>query len=522
MQNQKLNPYSSFLIETFEKDTSAQGDKSTTVNPIISELATFYEKIRNVMDYRDEEVVLRSAIHRILKRRILIVGGNGDQTAHPLIRELIWARYFPEGSISDKTVSNIAKRIDLYNQLRKEVTNKYKFNEAEMFDWFMEVLSADIERILNESNEKEIMVNYMFHILKSHVEIENDDEETKNVQLFIAIRKAYSKDDRALLRYHLFSQFFGHLNDKSYQKTIHNFKDGYEKIEYHLEYPLRYKILGYVKKKTPAFIILNDMLLVENFKDIINDQEQLADLVIATCQKRYKNISEKVQRAIIRSIFFILLTKAIIALGIEGTYDNLVYGRVMWNVITINILSAPFLMIITGLFIKIPGHKNSLTILQQIQTILFSPEPVISQPIFLKKITKPKITITDTIFGLLWVATFILSFGLVVYVLTKLHFNIVSQGIFLFFLAIVCFLAYRINRTASIYTVETRQGLLTPIVDFFILPIVQTGRYLTEGISQVNILLFILDFIIETPFKGLFAFFEQWFLFIHSKRDNLE
>ena len=40
--------------------------------------------------------------------------------------------------------------------------------------------------------------------------------------------------------------------------------------------------------------------------------------------------------------------------------------------------------------------------------------------------------------------------------------------------------------------------------------------YLTEGISQINILLFLFDFIIETPFKGLFAFFDQWFVYLHN------
>jgi len=128
----------------------------------------------------------------------------------------------------------------------------------------------------------------------------------------------------------------------------------------------------------------------------------------------------------------------------------------------------------------------------------------------------------DYVFGFLWFAAFFLSFGVCIFLLTKLHFNIVSQGVFLFFLAIVCFLFYRINRTAHTYTLETKQGLITPVIDFFLMPIVQVGRYLTDGISQINIILFVLDFIIETPFKGMFAFFEQWFLFLNTKREYLE
>jgi len=49
----------------------------------------------------------------------------------------------------------------------------------------------------------------------------------------------------------------------------------------------------------------------------------------------------------------------------------------------------------------------------------------------------------------------------------------------------------------------------------------RVGQKLTEGISQINIFLFILDYVIETPFKSLFSFFDQWFFYLHSKREDL-
>ena len=72
------------------------------------------------------------------------------------------------------------------------------------------------------------------------------------------------------------------------------------------------------------------------------------------------------------------------------------------------------------------------------------------------------------------------------------------------------------------YTVEEKSGLFAPIIDFLFMPIVRVGRHLTEGISQINVILFILDFIFETPFKGISAFVEQWFFFLHAKREELE
>ncbi|OGH12521.1 MAG: hypothetical protein A2857_07010 [Candidatus Levybacteria bacterium RIFCSPHIGHO2_01_FULL_36_15] len=519
----KLNQYASFLIKTFEGEVMASTSRGITVNPIISEIASWYERLRNAMDIREEEVILRAAIERILKRR-LILGGNGKKIASPLIRELIWARYFPDGSVPEKLIEDVAKTIDLHLALREHVLLNNHLKESDVNKWFYHLMSSKIEQVLNPNKEKEAMVNFMFHVLRDNIIIKDDTEEEKDIQTLIAIRKAYAKDDLAFLRYHLFVQYFGNLSEKNINNIANNFNSGFFEIEKQLIYPLRYKIYTYVKKQSPPFFILDDVLRSEkqNIHLLINDEEKLKQAVYFICQKRYDSITSRVQQAIVKSIIFIILTKALIALAVEGTYENLIYGKVIWKSIALNVMIPPFLMIIATAFIKTPTQENSKRIYNRIQSLLFNAKPSAPYPVVLKLFPDKTRPFIDYVFGFLWFAAFFLSFGVCIFLLTKLHFNIVSQGVFLFFLAIVCFLFYRINRTAHTYTLETKQGLITPVIDFFLMPIVQVGRYLTDGISQINIILFVLDFIIETPFKGMFAFFEQWFLFLNTKREYLE
>jgi hypothetical protein len=92
----------------------------------------------------------------------------------------------------------------------------------------------------------------------------------------------------------------------------------------------------------------------------------------------------------------------------------------------------------------------------------------------------------------------------------------------MFFLAIVSFLAYRISLLANVYRVGEKQGLGTLLVDFLFMPIIRVGQKLTQGISQINIFLMLFDFFIEAPFKFLFAFFDQWFYFLHNKTEEME
>ena len=88
-----ITKLTSALVSAYDKVYSQDDDKTISVNPLVAELASWYEKLRTAMDYRADEVLLRSAIERILKRR-LMMGGNGKSVAAPLIRELVWPGIF--------------------------------------------------------------------------------------------------------------------------------------------------------------------------------------------------------------------------------------------------------------------------------------------------------------------------------------------------------------------------------------------------------------------------------------------
>lgn len=518
----KLNHYSEALIKFFTKERDIDHSRGITVNPIVSEIASWYEKFRNAMEYRQDEVILQTTILRILKRRSLL--GVQKEIAGALVRELVWARYLPDGSVPESRIKEAEEKISLYVQLRKYITEHKILKDSDATEWMYQLMSSELEDLLSPSHEREAMANYIFHALHPNITLENEDEETANVQLFIAIRRMYARNNLALLRYNLFRQYFGELKAENFEKIAEGFKDAHKDIELALNHPLRHKISAYVKRYIPPFLILEEVLRTQkgDIHKILENDEEFSRLILDTCERKYKNIASKVRRAIVRSVVFILMSKVIFAFAIEGTFERFFFGHIQWLTIILNIIIPTSLMVIASFFISTPKRDNSIRILQAVKDLLYSSQPRIGYVIVFPDPSKKKSTIWDTVFTMLWLTTFIVSFGFIVFALTKLQFNIVSQGIFLFFVAIVSFLTYRINQTAHIYTLEERQSIKTLMVDFFFLPVVRVGRHLTEGISQVNIFLFLFDYIIETPFKGLFAFFDQWFLFLHNKRENLE
>lgn len=528
----QLNKLSQALVAVYDKADPLNQDKTISVNPVVAELATWYEKFRTAIDYREDEVILRSTIERILKRRFLM-GGNGTTIATPLIRELIWARYFPDSLISESQVIKVASEIDLYLNLEHEINEqapsfgnkKHYIGRGMVNEWILNLLSSEIEHVLKPIDSKDVMSNFMFSIFKSRVSITDDSAETKDIQVFIAVRRAFANDDLAFLRYHLFNQYFGHLTEESKAKIAENFLEGYRRIESQFKHSARDKIYTYIKNQTIPFLILNDVLRKHRGKipQLFADEDLLNSEILSVCNGRYKTIVGKVRRAIIRSVIFIFFTKAAFALFIEGTSERFLYGHTVWSSIALNTLTPPALMIIVGFLIQTPNRENSFRILRKINTILYDDPPALDPPLSIKKRPSKTDPILWILFILLWLVTFGLSLGAVVFVLIKLQVNPLSEVIFIFFLAIVSFISFRINRTAHMYILRDRkENLGSLLFAFFFMPFIQVGKRLTMAISQINIILFIFDFIIETPFKGIFAFFEQWFLFLRTQREKLD
>ncbi len=517
-ERKKLSQIAEMVIDNFESESKPNHEQKISVNPFVSKVASAYEKVRNAMEYREEEVIFRATIERILRRRLLL-GGTAKSTAEPLVRELIWARYLDDNSVPESSIHEVEKIIDQYLKFRLDVLDKHKVPVGIINEWTYHLMSSSRSHFLHPNKEKQLIANFMYQVLQDDVTIIDDSEETKNAQVYMAVRRAFARDDLAFLRYHLFLLYFGELNEHSHSHITQNFLEGYKEINKELAYPRKDRIYTYVKRRAATFFILEDILRNHkgSLKSLLEDEAKLVEEVEAACAKRYKSISSKVRTAIIRSVIFILLSKVIFAFAIEGTYERLVYGEILWNSLLINMTIPPLLMIVVSFFIRTPGADNTKRIIGFIKNLLYQERPVLGNPLMIKKeADRPSF-----IFNTLWLAAFLISFGSIIYVLNQLHFNIVSQGIFVFFLTIVSFLAYRISLTAGMYAVGEKQDFLTPFIDFLFLPVVRVGKRLTHSISQINFFLFFFDLLIETPFKVFFAFVEQWFKFLREKSEDL-
>jgi hypothetical protein len=117
---------------------------------------------------------------------------------------------------------------------------------------------------------------------------------------------------------------------------------------------------------------------------------------------------------------------------------------------------------------------------------------------------------------------FVIPFAVTVYILMLLHFNVVQMVIFFMFMSTASFLGFRLSsmvRELELVTPNSR--ILSTIRDFFYLPFILVGQWLSSKYARVNAVAHILDILIELPLKTVLRLVRQWTNFLNEKHDEI-
>ena len=293
-------------------------------------------------------------------------------------------------------------------------------------------------------------------------------------------------------------------------------------IERQINNPIGESFSRFVRKNLAFFTILENVIYKDpkNISKIFSHHFHIEDAIKETCVEKYKEAKTKLKRAAIRSIVYILITKMVLAFIIELPFDKYVIGHINYVALGMNLLVPPLLMLIVVLTIKVPSKKNTELIVAGIKEMVYDKY---SGPLFVIKGTLSRGLFFSKMFRFFYALIFIASFGLIIFVLNRFNFNIVSIGLFLFFLSVVSYFGIRIRQGArELVVVKRKEGIISFATDLFSIPILQVGQWLSVKLSSINIFVFVLDFIIETPFKTFVEIFEEWIYYIKEERDKIQ
>lgn len=505
------------------KETKVEGEV-ITVSETVSAAASVYENVRNALEYDEEHLLRRNAIRRILKRRF----GEEDVAAlaSDLLHELIWARYFPNNSVSTKTLDEVTDILRKFQPLF--VAAEEAGRETDRFNlWLLDVLSTEIEYKLSSPVVEEAQVSLTYQNLKGRLEWATSvvKPEDQDLQLYIAVHRAVLKSNLATLRYRVFSLYFPDWAKNSTKELVERVASRLpqiiEAVEKQLAHPSGDRLFRFVRRRSVAFLILRDVAekYIDEIDTVLADETRFRACVAEAAAKRYDYFRTRVSRSIFRAVIFILLTKSILAMLVELPYDRFIAQDPGWTPLLTNILFHPFLLVLIGMSVSIPEKKNTELLYGELRSVLGFDEPKLLRFSQRRPWAKGGLRV---FFDVLYTLMFLLFVGAVSSLLHSFGFNVVSIFFFLFFLSLVTFFGFKIRGSRrELVMVEGSGGLSSAIFDIFFLPIVRAGRWLSMRAPRVNILLFFFDFIIEAPFKAAIKLIEGWLSFLREKKEEI-
>jgi hypothetical protein len=518
-----------WLLDAYHKDYSRVAPNNVEkirLNQLVSKLGFFYEKFRNAIDYNDEHLVRRNALERLLRRQMFFIKEqNSIKISQAVIFEFIRARYLPNDTLPETIITEGGVIIAKYLKILNYLNNHRHAENTKIADWVVTMAASEVDEYLIAPDKALAMVNFMYSRMVETLYITNTtiDEKEKNLQIYLAVLKTLVRADTTQLRYRLLRLYnpnWDTISDDQLLNFCQHISATKHRIDQHLNHPINFQLAHVVRRQSVFFTILREVIEKnESNEKLFTSEAELTEQIDLVCTTNYKKIKNKLVGSIFRVILYILFTKTILAFLIELPYDKIFVGKIHWEALAINVLFHPFLMFVVAMTITVPGNKNTQIIIDEIKKIVSGTER--RQVIKIKRSLK-RGSASYIIFNAIYALMFAISFGIIIEILRKLDFNIMSGTLFVFFLTVVSFFGFRLRNLAKQLSVIPRKdNLFNFVIDFFSLPIIRVGRFFSSNFAKVNIFLFILDFIIETPFKLLVEFLERAMSFVKDKREEI-
>jgi hypothetical protein len=492
------------LTQTDAASVSRNNAQKVHVTGAGRTLTFAYEQLRNAAEYTEEHLLLQRAIRRFYRR--LFLSRDESRIKHSgeeLIVELTLAGYLENDSQAVATIDSI-------NNLATDYFAAHMNFSKDA--WTLDVLAVEVERLLNDDLKRIVFSQFAYeHFLSTidQAKVSGEPVADFEVVLFVAVQRALLKSDHASIRAGLLRRYQQSPSSGSYGATN-------EMIDRVLGSTASDRLFHIVDRQGAPFRILWRLIDEHpNALQLLQSREQFLSSYEAQIANEYARIDKRINRGILKSVIFLIITKVLIGVAIEVPYDYLMHGAIVWLPLAINLLFPPVYMILLRFTLRLPSHANTQVLTDTVDDLLYGAK----DSVILSQRASQGFGLT---FNIIYAFFFLLVFGGATWGLLMLEFSALHILIFFVFLSTASFLGFRLSRQIrELEVVQGQQDGISMVRDFLYIPFVVVGRWMSEHYARINIVAMILDMVIELPLKTVLHLVRQWGAFITSKKDEL-
>ncbi len=519
------------LVKAVKKGNDwTDGEDTVSVSRTGQTAGAAYEKVRNAVEYEEEHLLRRNAIRRILhRRRAADEEDSSISRGEAVLTELIWAKYLPNKRVPAAKIGELDKIVDKYDQLLDSLAEDDE--GMYQYDWLLDVMSTEIEYAIDPPHSREALATLMFDHMRTEIVWSVDDkldDQQKDMLTYVAIHRALLKSNLATLRYRVFMLYFpkwGSADTALIHKVEERLSTIIGAVEEQIKHPYADQLYRLMRKYALVFWSIEDVAKdrPNEALEILADNDQLKREVTKAVSARYTKFRTKLYRVVGRAVLFLFLTKMLLAIILEVPYDLYVLGALEIFPLAVNVAFHPLFLTLIGVTVRIPSKKNTKKVIELVTRVL-NKQPGDQSMNVVFNVRRPWTHgALGKFFTLFYGVTFLFSYGVIAWFLaTILEFNVLSIILFLLFFSLVTFFGIKIRQSVrELLVIERQGGIIGTMFDFFMLPVVRLGRWITLRARKINIFVFFLDFIIEAPFKLGIEMIEGWIAFIKDKKEEL-
>jgi hypothetical protein len=507
------------------------------VDEIASGIARFYEKIRKIIDWKEDNALRRGAIERILKRILFpkMVGfkmKNFDPKglAQTITEELIRGGHLPNHKVPKTRVDVVSDVLfkylffldDVYNSHR-ELNVKRKNNVS---TFIIEIAACEIEEILTRPVKELGVMTAMSSILNKRVKVTPKDVLTKEQKLELVTistqRKLYHLDDNYII-YRLLKSTYPNWQNPS-EKEMKEISKKIPRIEEQsygeINRGINRKFDHIAEEIDTVFMLFDDVLeqLKDTPEDIVKtleNKKKYEKLLRKAYEKRNKTLKARLRNSAIFSTLSVFISNWATFYLFEVPLAKLFYEEFNLTAAIVDFLLPTFVMFFLVVIIKPPKEENLERVVKASLTFIYNDE---GQEEYEIDISKKRNTPIQIFMHTLYSLTAIALFGLIAYVFYIAKLPVTSIIYDTFTIALTVYAAVVVRNKSKELTVGEDRTFRDFILDALTTPVARVGSFLSRTWKEYNIVAAFSNFIIEIPLVATLNFMQAWSEYIKERK----
>jgi hypothetical protein len=510
------------------------------IDEIASGVAKFYEKIRKIIDWKDDNALRRNAIERILKRRVfpkMVMGSfkqsESTELAKTMTEELIRGAHLPNHEIPKSRIDVVSDALSKYlyflNYAIKSygIVNVKKGNNITTF--LIEIAACEIEEVLTRPVKEYGIIDAMARIMDERIEIKPEgylDPEEKLDLLRVSVqRKLYHLDNNYIIYMYLRRKYpnwskFSSGELKNFAENLATIK---EQSETYINSKVSKKFDEITGRFSTIFILLDDVFesLKENpesIKSTIEDSNLLISLIRDHYLERRKTLQRRLRNSAIFSTLSVFISNWATFYLIEVPVARLFYEEFNLLATIIDFLLPALVMFLLVIFIKPPKDENLENVIESSKELLYKNSTYETHELVLKEEKHGFIKIFITFAYTL--STILLFVGIAaIFYYAQLPITSVIYDTFT--IAITFYAALGVRKTSKELYVGEKRSFGDFLFDSFTVPLAKVGEFLSSKWKEYNVVAIFTNYLIEIPFVAILDFIELWSKFLKERKSEL-